>query len=268
MARAACGLRHLRARWIYNKTDSVLRGNVTHEVEAVIQALGLDGVLLVPANPSLGRTIEGGRYFVRGRPLHETEFARDPRHQRVCGKPVRTGDSRVFVPGGTGWRDPCGTERLSALVSATVAALQSGPRAVLHVGLPRVEDVAVAGTLALHLVRVATQVIHRAGVDYVLVEGGGTTDTLARLRVPDRRPAIRHSGGSFPGVGFGDAAYVGSGLSPPMPPPARPPPKRRERRGPMADFRYRTIGAASGIRGGTQVVQRDHRTGFRSMRSR
>jgi len=55
---------------------------VTSELEAIVTELGLDGALLVPANPSLGRTIENGQYFVRGRLIHETEFARDPKHPR------------------------------------------------------------------------------------------------------------------------------------------------------------------------------------------
>ena len=81
-ARAARLLRQQRADWVYKKTDSVLRGNVTPELEAIVTELGLDGALLVPANPSLGRTIVGGQYFVRGQLIHETEFARDPKHPR------------------------------------------------------------------------------------------------------------------------------------------------------------------------------------------
>jgi D-threonate/D-erythronate kinase len=84
--RAAHGariLRHRRADWLYKKTDSVLRGNVTPELEAIVRELCLDGALLVPANPALGRTIVGGQYFVRGRLIHETEFAREPTHPRL-----------------------------------------------------------------------------------------------------------------------------------------------------------------------------------------
>lgn len=38
------------------------------------------GTLLVPANPSRGRIIRDGRYFVDGIPLNEPAFARDPEH--------------------------------------------------------------------------------------------------------------------------------------------------------------------------------------------
>jgi len=80
--KAARVLRNHGAEWIYKKTDSLLRGNVTPEIEAILRQLGLSGALLVPANPSLGRTIVDGHYFVHGRLIHETEFARDPRHPR------------------------------------------------------------------------------------------------------------------------------------------------------------------------------------------
>jgi uncharacterized protein YgbK (DUF1537 family) len=83
--RAAAAAKMLRAagvKWIYKKVDSVLRGQVTAEIEAVMKQLKLSRALLAPANPSLGRTIRGGKYFVRGKPIHKTEFARDPNFPR------------------------------------------------------------------------------------------------------------------------------------------------------------------------------------------
>jgi uncharacterized protein YgbK (DUF1537 family) len=65
------------ARWIYKKIDSVLRGPVVAEVQAALYALRLERALLVPANPSLGRTIRQGQYYVGGVPLHQTAFATD-----------------------------------------------------------------------------------------------------------------------------------------------------------------------------------------------
>jgi D-threonate/D-erythronate kinase len=79
---AASRLRALEARWIYKKVDSVLRGQVTAELEAIMSQLGFNLALLAPANPSLGRVILAGRYFIRGRPLHESEFAHDPEYPR------------------------------------------------------------------------------------------------------------------------------------------------------------------------------------------
>jgi uncharacterized protein YgbK (DUF1537 family) len=82
-AAAAAKILHAAgAKWIYKKVDSVLRGHVTAEIEAVMKQLKLSRALLVPANPSLGRTICDGKYFVRGKPIHKTEFARDPQFPR------------------------------------------------------------------------------------------------------------------------------------------------------------------------------------------
>ncbi len=90
--RAAAAARLLRvagAQWIYKKVDSVLRGQVTAEVEAVMKQLQLRRALLLPANPSLGRVIRDGQYFVRGRLIHKTEFARDPEYPRRVSQVLR-----------------------------------------------------------------------------------------------------------------------------------------------------------------------------------
>ena len=76
-------LQQTGAEWIYKKVDSVLRGQVTAEVEAMMQQLGFERALLAPANPSLGRTIQGGKYFIRGKLIHKTEFVRDPQFPRL-----------------------------------------------------------------------------------------------------------------------------------------------------------------------------------------
>src|ERR1700744_1482682 len=88
-ASAAKLLRAAGARWIYKKVDSVLRGHVTAEVEAVMRQLKLERALLLPANPSLGRTIRDGHYFVRGKLIHKTEFARDPEYPRRSARVLR-----------------------------------------------------------------------------------------------------------------------------------------------------------------------------------
>jgi uncharacterized protein YgbK (DUF1537 family) len=89
-AAAAAKLLHSAgAKWIYKKVDSVLRGNVTAEVEAVMQELKLNRALMLPANPSLGRIIRNGQYFVQGKPIHRTEFARDPEYPRRTAQVLR-----------------------------------------------------------------------------------------------------------------------------------------------------------------------------------
>ena len=80
VAQAAEALRHRPPRWVYKKVDSVLRGQVLAELEVMMQSLNMKRVLLVPANPSLGRLIRGGRYFIHGQPVNETDFRTDPHH--------------------------------------------------------------------------------------------------------------------------------------------------------------------------------------------
>lgn len=88
-AAAAKTLQSAGAKWIYKKVDSVLRGQVTAELEAVMRQLKFERALLLPANPSLGRTICEGEYFLRGRPLHKTEFAHDPHFPRRSSQVLR-----------------------------------------------------------------------------------------------------------------------------------------------------------------------------------
>ncbi len=70
----------LRPAFIYKKTDSVFRGNVRAELEALAQAAGRNRIIFVPANPGKGRRIRDGKYFVHERPLNQTVFASDPDH--------------------------------------------------------------------------------------------------------------------------------------------------------------------------------------------
>jgi uncharacterized protein YgbK (DUF1537 family) len=69
-----------RADLVYKKIDSVLRGWVRAEIEELLERLGWTRAVIVPANPGLGRVIRDGCYFVDGRPIHETDFVRDPLH--------------------------------------------------------------------------------------------------------------------------------------------------------------------------------------------
>ena len=74
------------AQRMFKKVDSVLRGPVAAEIEAALDGLGLDRAVLVPANPSRGRIIRDGAYFMDGVPLDETEFADDPMHPVRCAR--------------------------------------------------------------------------------------------------------------------------------------------------------------------------------------
>jgi uncharacterized protein YgbK (DUF1537 family) len=66
------------ARVVYKKIDSTLRGPVTAELAAALEATGRDRAIVAPAFPSAGRTTREGVQLVEGVPVHETEMRDDP----------------------------------------------------------------------------------------------------------------------------------------------------------------------------------------------
>ncbi len=77
----------------YKKVDSVLRGHVHTECTALMTGLKRKRTLLIPANPSKGRTIQQGQYWIEGHPLHQTGFAHDPEY------PATTSDVATLLQG-------------------------------------------------------------------------------------------------------------------------------------------------------------------------
>jgi uncharacterized protein YgbK (DUF1537 family) len=68
---------------VFKKVDSVLRGHPHTEIATLLQVMNRQRAVLVPANPSRGRTIVRGEYLVEGLSLDKTAFASDedfPRH--------------------------------------------------------------------------------------------------------------------------------------------------------------------------------------------
>lgn len=63
---------------VYKKIDSVLRGYVLEELKLQMQLMNKSKAFILSANPSLGRTISNGNYYVQGKPISETGFANDP----------------------------------------------------------------------------------------------------------------------------------------------------------------------------------------------
>lgn len=68
----------LKPSWVYKKIDSVLRGYVADELKVQIRETVFNKVIVLPANPSLGRTIMNGEYFVNEKRITETSFVDDP----------------------------------------------------------------------------------------------------------------------------------------------------------------------------------------------
>ncbi len=75
--RIAKGLKGISCQ-IFKKTDSVLRGHIIAELQTLIDIIGFDCALLLPQNPTKGRIIRNGRYFINNVPLDETDFRNDP----------------------------------------------------------------------------------------------------------------------------------------------------------------------------------------------
>lgn len=65
---------------LYKKTDSALRGHIIAELKAITDDLKYKHTVLIPQNPSRGRIIKGGVYYIHNQLLHETTFAFDPEY--------------------------------------------------------------------------------------------------------------------------------------------------------------------------------------------
>lgn len=94
------GILLLKPELIYKKVDSVLRGHVIDELNVQMQQSNLRRALIVAANPSLGRTISDGKYFIDGKPVNDAGFATDPEFAITDSsvlKMLRPGNTEVKV---------------------------------------------------------------------------------------------------------------------------------------------------------------------------
>ena len=67
-----------QAERIFKKVDSALRGHVVAELCALMQATQRQRAIYLPANPSKGRIIREGIYYINEQPIAETAFSYDP----------------------------------------------------------------------------------------------------------------------------------------------------------------------------------------------
>lgn len=95
----AASMRTLRAARLFAESgllfktvDSTLRGHVATEVRAAWTASRRRAVIIAPGFPVEGRVTIRGVQYVRGIPVHESDFARDPAH------PVRCSDLAALFP--------------------------------------------------------------------------------------------------------------------------------------------------------------------------
>lgn len=71
---------------LYKKTDSGLRGNISGEVRAVLDASGEDFLAFLPAFPKMNRIVAGGISYVDGTPIEQSVFGRDPFEPVTCSR--------------------------------------------------------------------------------------------------------------------------------------------------------------------------------------
>ena len=71
---------------LFKKTDSALRGHVVAELRTMMVAMGASRACFVPANPSKGRVVRHGVYFINGISISETLFASDPEFPAMCSR--------------------------------------------------------------------------------------------------------------------------------------------------------------------------------------
>lgn len=97
-------------RVFYKKIDSVLRGPVLAELETFLTSGRFSRVMLLPQNPSQGRTVENGIYRINRVPLEATHFAGDPDYPAVTSEALALLNRNPFsgiAPRLLGCKEPC-----------------------------------------------------------------------------------------------------------------------------------------------------------------
>lgn len=79
--------------WLFKKTDSVLRGHINDELSIMMKAMNYKYAMLIAQNPSKGRIIKNGTYYINNILLSETLFSKDPEF------PAYTSDPTALVGG-------------------------------------------------------------------------------------------------------------------------------------------------------------------------
>lgn len=77
-SKLAADVYKLKPAFVFKKCDSVLRGYVLTELSALLAESHLKKILLQPSNPSTGRCINDGLYYVGNEKIENTGFSIDP----------------------------------------------------------------------------------------------------------------------------------------------------------------------------------------------
>ena len=196
---------------VVSRGDSTLRGHFPLEVDAIAAELGpFDATLLVPAFLEGGRTTVDGVHQLHGRPVHESEFARD----RLFG--YRTSHLPDWVEEKSGGRIPA-----AAVPRIDRAELEAGGAALRRrlAGLGDNVTVVVDAERPLHLAALGAAVRELGGPQsggrprrFLFQSAASLLNGLADLPPPPRDAAalaaLRRRGGD--GAGAPGLVLVGS----------------------------------------------------------
>ncbi|MGN0031434.1 MAG: four-carbon acid sugar kinase family protein [Candidatus Gastranaerophilaceae bacterium] len=80
---------NIKPDFFYKKIDSTVRGNIAIEVLSMLEVLGWDAAVVMPAFPQEGRITVGGYHLLKSVPIERTEMARDP-HSPISQSHVPT----------------------------------------------------------------------------------------------------------------------------------------------------------------------------------
>ena len=70
-------LDNLNLDYYFKKIDSALTGHIGVESMAMLETLGWDAAVIIPACPSRNKITVGGYQLIKGQPIERTEYARD-----------------------------------------------------------------------------------------------------------------------------------------------------------------------------------------------
>lgn len=158
---------------LFKTVDSTLRGHIAAEVRAAWAGSGRRAVVIAPAFPAEGRVTVEGVQYVRGVPVHESDYARDPVH------PVRCSDLAMLFPKAV-LAQPDRAAELPELIEngdlIVCSATEDSDLDSLVAAVPRLDDVLWVGSpgLAAALARRCAR----------------ATGSTASLPAPARRPLI------------------------------------------------------------------------------
>lgn len=91
---------NIRPQFVYKKTDSTLRGNISAELTAISELFPNWRIGYAPAYPALGRTVKQGILYVENVAVSQTSFGSDPLNpvttSTICSLLDRHLDCTIF----------------------------------------------------------------------------------------------------------------------------------------------------------------------------